>query len=201
MDSISYYDKNSKDFHDRTINADMQELYQKFLTYFPKKGRILDAGCGVGRDAKFFLGEGYQVVPFDGSLEMVKMSSGHLGKKVLHMLFQNVNFSGEFDAIWANASLLHIPYENLRQIMIGLHKALLPSGILYASFKYGSSMRQAEDRFFFDMNEVNIEPYLKGLFAPLEIWKSDDTRSTVAPSPDKSWLNFIARRIDTVSTL
>ena len=56
-------------------------------------------------------------------------------------------------------------------------------------------MRQAEDRIFFDMDEASIEPYLKGLFVPLEIWKSADTRSTVAPSPDKSWLNFIARRI------
>jgi len=131
-----------------------------FLAYLPEKSRILDAGCGVGRDAKFFLGEGYEVVPFDGSLEMVKIASRLLEKNVLHMLFQDVNFSGEFDAIWANASLLHIPYENLRQIMIGFHKALLPSGILYASFKYGTSMRQAEDRFFFDMNEANIEPYL-----------------------------------------
>jgi len=111
------------------------------------------------------------------------------------MLFQDIHFSSEFDAVWANASLLHVPYENLREVLEGFHKALLPSGILYASFKYGTSIRLTEDRIFFDMDEVSIEPYLKGLFVPLEIWKSADTRSTVAPSPDKSWLNFIARRI------
>ena len=55
MDSIDYYNKNSKHFYERTINADMQDVYQKFLKYLPKEGRILDAGCGVGRDAKFFL--------------------------------------------------------------------------------------------------------------------------------------------------
>ena len=54
MDSIGYYDKNAKDFHDRTIHADVQELYEKFLEHLPLHGRILDAGCGVGRDAKFF---------------------------------------------------------------------------------------------------------------------------------------------------
>ena len=195
MDSIGYYNKNSKDFFNRTINADVQDLYQKFLKHVPDQGRILDAGCGVGRDSKFFLSKGYKVLPFDGSLEMVKLTSNLLGENALHMLFQDMNFLNEFDAVWANASLLHVPYENLRDVIVGFHKALLPSGILYASFKYGTSMRRTEDRVFFDMDEGSIEPYLKGLFAPLEIWKSADTRSTVAPSPDKSWLNFIAKRI------
>jgi SAM-dependent methyltransferase len=195
MDSIDYYNKNAKNFFDRTINADVQDLYQKFLKHVPNQGRILDAGCGVGRDSKFFLSKGYKVLPFDGSLEMVKLTSNLLGEDALHMLFQAMHFSSEFDAVWANASLLHVPYENLRGVIEGFHNALLPSGILYASFKYGTSMRQTEDRIFFDMDEGSIEPYLKGLFAPLEIWKSADTRSTVAPSPDKSWLNFIARRI------
>lgn len=196
MDSISYYDKNSKDFYIRTINADVQELYKKFLQYIPQQGRILDAGCGVGRDSKFFLNQGYDVVSFDGSLEMAKIASSVLGKNVLHMLFQDLNFSKEFDAIWANASLLHVPYKNLREILQGFHNSLLPSGIVYASFKYGTSMREVEDRFFFDMDEVNIEPYLEGLFQPIEIWKSVDTRSKIAPSPEKSWLNFVARRIE-----
>lgn len=195
MDSIDYYDKNAKDFYDRTINADLQDVYQKFLKHLPKQGRILDAGCGVGRDSRFFLSKGYDIVPFDGSLEMVKTASNLLGKNALHILFQDVNFVSEFDAIWANASLLHVPYENLKGVIQAFHRSLLPSGILYASFKYGDSMRQVEDRFFFDMNESSIEPYLRGLFHPLEIWKSADTRSKVAPSPDKSWLNFIARRV------
>lgn len=194
MSSISYYDKNSQAFFERTINVDLQDLYLKFLKHVPMQGRILDAGCGVGRDSRYFQSQGYDVVAFDGSLEMVKFASNLLGKDALHLLFQDMNFSSEFNAVWANASLLHVPYENLREVIEGFHKALLPSGILYACFKYGTSMRVAEDRFFFDMNEVNIEPYLEGLFTPLEIWKATDARSTVAPSPDKSWLHFIARR-------
>lgn len=195
MNSIKYYNKNAKNFFDRTINADMHDLYQKFLKHVPNQGRILDAGCGVGRDSKFFLSQGYDVLPFDGSLEMVKLTSNLLGREATHLLFQDIHFSSEFDAVWANASLLHVPYENLREVMEGFHKALLPSGVLYASFKYGTSMRRTEERIFFDMDETRIEPYLKGLFVPLEIWKSIDTRSHVVPSHDKSWLNFIARRI------
>lgn len=195
MSSIGYYDKNSQDFYNRTINADVQELYEKFLKHIPSQGRILDAGCGSARDSKFFLSRGYEAVAFDGSMEMVRMGSKLLGKDVLHMLFQDMNFSHEFDAVWANASLLHVPYENLREVLESFHKALHLDGILYASFKYGTSMRKTEGRFFYDMDESSIRPYLKGLFNPLEIWKSVDTRSQVAPSPDKSWLNVIARRM------
>ena len=196
MDSIAYYDKNSQAFFERTIHADVQEEHRKFLSYVPKEGRILDAGCGVGRDSKFFLSQGHEVVSFDGSIEMVRLASNLLGKQALHLLFQEMQFSNEFDAVWANASLLHVSYEGLREVLQSLHKALLPSGTFYASFKYGNSMRQADDRLFFDMDEAKIEPYFQGLFRPLEIWKSADTRSVVAPSPDKSWLKVIARRLN-----
>lgn len=195
MDSIDYYNKNSKAFYYRTINADLSEEYQKFLKHLPKQARILDAGCGSGRDSKFFLERGYETVAFDGSLEMVKVASDLLKKKVFHMCFEDMGFLNEFHAIWASASLLHIPYDKLRKVMQRLHKALLPSGILFASFKYGNSKRKVEDRSFFDMDEKSIGPYIKGLFEPIEIWKTKDVRSQKAPSEDKSWLNLLAKRI------
>lgn len=195
MDSIGYYDKNAKEFHERTAHVDLQDTYQRFLKYLPKEGYILDAGCGVGRDSKFFLENGYRVLPLDGSVEMVKMTTDLLQQPAIHMLFQDIYFSNEFDAIWANASLLHVSYEDLREVIKTFHKSLRPSGIFYASFKYGTSMRQAGERLFSDMNEANIQRYLQGLFHPLEIWKDADTRSKIAPSPDNSWLHCIARRI------
>jgi len=53
--TINYYDVNAKEFYERTINSDMLELQQKFLSNLPAKAHILDAGCGVGRDTKYFL--------------------------------------------------------------------------------------------------------------------------------------------------
>jgi len=195
MCSVDYYNQNSQSFYDRTIYANVQDLYDKFLKYAPAQCCILDAGCGVGRDSKFFLNQGYDVVAFDGSLEMTKIASNLIGKDVLHMFFQDINFSAEFDAIWASASLLHVPYQDLRGIIQRFHNALVPSGILYASFKYGTFMRHIDNRFFFDMDESTIKTYLEGLFEPIKIWKTADDRSKVAASPDKSWLNLIARRI------
>lgn len=195
MASTVYYDKNSQDFFDRTIHADVEELYQEFLQHVPYGGRILDAGCGVGRDSKFFLSRGYEVAAFDGSSEMAKIASDVLGKEVRRLFFQDMDFFGEFDAVWANASLLHVPYEELRGVIEKISQALAPSAIFYVSFKYGNSMRQAEDRTFFDMDEKGIGPYLEGLFEPLKIWERVDTRNQKDPSSHKSWLHIIARKV------
>jgi len=69
------------------------DLYQKFLKHVTIGERILDAGCGVGRDSRFFLRKGYDTVAFDGSLEMEKLTSSLLGKNALNMLFQDIHFS------------------------------------------------------------------------------------------------------------
>ncbi|MCC8407156.1 MAG: class I SAM-dependent methyltransferase [Rickettsia endosymbiont of Ecitomorpha arachnoides] len=60
MKNIQYYDNNAQLFYDRTINADLSDNYKEFISYLPKQAHILDAGCGVGRDSKYFLSQGYQ---------------------------------------------------------------------------------------------------------------------------------------------
>jgi 2-polyprenyl-3-methyl-5-hydroxy-6-metoxy-1,4-benzoquinol methylase len=118
MSSIKYYDKNVNAFYERTIHADVFNLYQKFLPHINKRAKILDAGCGIGRDAKYFHNLGYDITAFDGSIEMVKKASIELRKEVFHFTFQDLNFIDEFDAIWANESLLHVPNEknNVNQL-------------------------------------------------------------------------------------
>ena len=69
--SIEYYNENAVRFYEDTHKLDMQDIYNKFLPYIPEKGKILDAGCGSGRDIKAFSKLGYQVTAFDASIEMV----------------------------------------------------------------------------------------------------------------------------------
>ncbi|WP_085065632.1 class I SAM-dependent methyltransferase [Rickettsia peacockii] len=70
--NIQYYNNNAQEFYSRTINADLSDNYKAFTSYLPEQAHILDAGCGVGRDTKYFLSQRYQVTAFDGSTEMVK---------------------------------------------------------------------------------------------------------------------------------
>jgi SAM-dependent methyltransferase len=85
----------------------------KFEAYISKSGRILDAGCGSGRDSHAFKQHGYSVVAFDASTEMCRMASKLIRQKVLLMRFDGMDFEDEFDGVWACSSLLHVSYEDL----------------------------------------------------------------------------------------
>lgn len=124
---------------------------------------------------------------------MVKISSNLVGAQTLHLHFQDLGFKEVFDAVWASASLLHIPYEELDSVFAKLHMSLKPDGILFASFKHGYGRRDVDNRTFYDMNENAILPYLEPLFTPLEIWNTPDDRG-IAQSPTKAWLNVLMRK-------
>jgi len=195
MSSIQYYDHFAQDFYDRTINSDVSRFYKKFLEVIPKGAKILEAGCGSGRDVKYFSSLEFDVTAFDGSIELVKKAREFTGQEIHHLLFKDINFHDQFDAVWAQASLLHVPYNELRDVFEKLHRSLKKEGIFFASFKYGNQERQAGERTFYDMDEKAILPYLKDLFDPIDIWKTDDTRSKVAASPAKAWLNVLCKSI------
>ena len=110
MKNIQYYNNNAQEFYSRTINADLSDNYKAFTNYLPEQAHILDAGCGVGRDTKYFLSQRYQVTAFDGSTEMVKLATKETGIDVLHSTFQDIDFKESFDGVWAQATLLHVPY-------------------------------------------------------------------------------------------
>lgn len=194
MDTIDYYNKNAQAFYDRTIHTNLIETYDKFLSLLPEEASILDAGCGVGRDTKYFIEKGHHVTAFDASPEMVLYASRETGQEILLSRYQDILFQEQFNGVWAQASLLHVPYEETRNVYEKIYHALKPGGVFYASYKYGNAYMPTVDRDFYNMTESTILPYFTGLFDLIEIWKMADTRSKVAMSPDKAWLNFIVRK-------
>ena len=81
--STEFYNINAKDFYERTVSLDIKNLYEPFLERIEKGAHILDAGCGSGRDTKYFLDQGYKVSAFDASSEMVLITVFYLNK--LHL--------------------------------------------------------------------------------------------------------------------
>ena len=193
--SISYYNKNAELFYKRTINSDMSENYQKFLFRLkPLPSTILDLGCGVGRDARYFENLGYDVTAIDGAEEMVCFANEILKKPARLMLFREMNFTNEFDGIWAAASLIHIPEEELEDVIYRIDRALKPSGIFFATFKHGKGEYTQEGRTFYYMTEESIRKYLAEGFEFIDVWKTEDKTSSIAHSPDKMWLNILVRK-------
>ena len=109
MDSIEYYNKYAAKIYEDTVDVDMSEILNKFLSLLNEGDTILDLGCGSGRDSKTMYDLGYDVTPLDASEEMCKLAEIHTDLDVLQMNFEDMEFEDVFDGIWACGSLIHIP--------------------------------------------------------------------------------------------
>lgn len=190
--TLKYYQDNAQTFFDGTVNVDMSSLYETFTKHLAPGARVLDAGCGSGRDAKAFLRMGYQVEAFDASPAMVELAREHTGLPVQLMTFADVDWKEEFDGIWCCASLLHVPAVELPEVMRKLAGALKPGGVWYVSFKYGDGEREVDGRRFTDMDEVGLRALL-GTVVGIELaemWVTRDNR----PGRDERWVNGVLRK-------
>ncbi len=187
--TIQFYQDNADDFFEGTVNVDMSNIYQHFTKNLNKDALILDAGCGSGRDTKAFLNMGYSVEAFDASSELVSRASEYTGIEVKCGLFNDIDEVEEYDAIWCCASLLHVPEIELPKTLNKLANALKPSGVWYASFKYGDSQRKKDGRSFTDINEQRLSKLVSSL-SNIDIsstWITKDNR----PDRSEKWLNAI----------
>jgi len=188
-----YYTLHAEAYAHTTRTVDMALLYARFLPHVPAGGLILDAGSGSGRDALAFLQQGYAVEAFDASPELARLASLHAGIPVKVMRFQDVDDTARFDAIWACASLLHVPEREQAEAWRRLWRALKPGGVVYASYKLGITERVDEaGRAFTDADEARLSEWLNPLrgIARVEIWQTTDQR----PSQRQTWLNALVFR-------
>lgn len=192
-ETIEYYNKNSQKYISSTLNLNMDSLYEPFLALLKPGTRILDAGCGPGRDVKYFHDKGFDVVGFDASEEMVKKAREVTGLPILHMDFSKMEFENEFDAIWACASLLHIPRKNIQGIFMLFSRALRKNGVFYMSFKYGENEEFRNCRLFSNYNEDSINSLISSFsdFTIISLWKTIDIRPN---REDEFWINVLLRK-------
>ena len=192
--TTAYYDAHATEFCANTLSVDMSPLYRPFLREIQPGGRILDAGCGSGRDSLAFIKMGYQVVSIDASAAMVTAASKLTGQTALRMTFDEMPFEREFDGIWACASLVHVSRRDLGAVLTRLTNALKSTGFCYMSFKYGDSERIEGGRFFNDLNETLFHGVLESHpeLELVELWKTDDLRRL--DRREQRWLNAIVRK-------
>jgi 2-polyprenyl-3-methyl-5-hydroxy-6-metoxy-1,4-benzoquinol methylase len=191
MMSISYYNANADAYFNGTVDANVHSLRERFLANVPPGGHILDAGCGSGRDARAFAEAGYQVTAFDASAEMVNRAAAYTGLDVSHMTFADMTWAEEFDGIWACATLLHVPRDELGSTFARFARALRRGGAWYLSVKHGTDDRVVGERTFTDMTEQEMQKRLEDAgLSVVDLWVTDDVR----PGRADRWVNTIAVR-------
>ena len=191
--TLDYYNKNAEKYVESTVNVEFSMTQDRFLKHLKKGVKILDFGCGSGRDTRYFLEKGFQVEAIDGSEELCKIAQEYTGIPVKNMLFSDLNEVEKYDGVWACSSILHLPKTELKDVFELMKKALKNGGYLYTSFKYGDFEGVAHGRHFTYFTEDEFHLFLKKIegLSIVEEWITSDVRPGRG---NERWLNLIIRK-------
>ena len=140
--TIGHYDRVADDYWYGTRNHDVSQNYEAFLEAIEGKPPydILDLGCGPGRDLQYFNSMGHAVIGLDGSEALVSLARSNSGCEVLQQNFLAMNLPEyRFDGVFANASLFHVPSQELPRILLEVSNTLKSRGVLFCSNPRGNN--------------------------------------------------------------
>lgn len=192
--TIKFYDDYAKQYSEYSFPKLLQYQLNQFISFLEGK-KVLDAGCGAGRDVAYLMEENLDVIGVDASKSMIKEAR----KKVKNGKFKvmditNLKFKNKsFDGIWCCAALIHIRKKDAAKIIKGFHKVMKDNGILYISVKEGEGERILDSgfikapRFFSFYKQMELENLLE-----------KNGFDILTSYPEKSynavWLNLFARK-------
>jgi SAM-dependent methyltransferase len=190
--TLAYYEDRAEVFAAATLGADVAALYEPFLSLVPTGGHVLDAGCGAGRDAAAFRRRGYRVSAFDAAPALARIAERVSGVPVSVLRFQDLDARPEYDGVWACASLLHLRRTEIPNALFRLATSLVPSGVLYVSFKRGEGDGERGGRYFTDYTNESLNSVLSqcALLELVRVWETVDVR----PGRDDVWVNALAQK-------
>lgn len=193
--SIDYYTAHAQQLAPLFNKRDLSAVYARFCPLLPQGAHVLDAGCGTGRDARYFIEQGYTVTAFDLCEEMVRVASEYSGQTVHKMGFQDMNYKEQFHGIWANASLLHVPKAEIRDIFRKFIQALVPGGVWMMSFKHGETERIYPDHITNDYTQEGLRQLIQE-FPQLEVLEMWQEPNLEPKRPGDMWVRAVVRRVN-----
>jgi len=139
--TLEHYNNRAEDFWEGTRGHDVSQNIAALLQYMEGHPpfAILDFGCGPGRDLGTFRELGHVAIGLEGSARFAAMAREQ-GYEVWEQDFLKLELpDNRFDGVFANASLFHIPGQELPRIMKQLHATLKPGGVLFSSNPRGNN--------------------------------------------------------------
>ena len=137
--TLRHYDDHADSFRDGTRGHDVSQNIAALLKYIEGNppAAILDLGCGPGRDLKALAELGHTPIGLEGSAHFAAMARRD-GWEVWEQNFLSLDLPGKrFDGIFANASLFHVPGQELPRVLLELHATIKPRGVLFSSNPHG----------------------------------------------------------------
>jgi SAM-dependent methyltransferase len=138
--TLAYYEQHAEEFRAATRDHDVSQNIATLLRHIEGKPPfvILDFGCGPGRDLKALAGLGHTPIGLEGAASLAAIARADTGCEVWQQDFHRLSLPGaRFDGIFANASLFHVPSQELPRVLRQLCFALKPGGVLFSSNPHG----------------------------------------------------------------
>ena len=194
--TLGHYNKHADSFWSGTRDHDVSQNRDALLQHLRGPGpfRILDFGCGPGRDLKVFRDLGHEAIGLDGAERFVELARDYSGCEVWHQDFLKLALPPEFfDGIFANAALFHVPSRELPRVLRELWATLKAEGVLFSSNPRGE-------------NEEGWNGQRYGCYYNLETWRSLVTAAGFAeithyyrppgvPHEQQPWLASVWRKV------
>ncbi|MGH7825660.1 MAG: class I SAM-dependent methyltransferase [Candidatus Binatia bacterium] len=194
--TLRHYNEHAESFWQGTRDHDVSQNRNALLQHLGDQGpyRILDFGCGPGRDLKIFKELRHEAIGLEGAERFAELAREYSNCEVWQQDFLRLQLPPEyFDGIFANAALFHVPSQELPRILEELQATLKPNGILFSSNPRGE-------------NEEGWNGQRYGVYYNLERWRELVTaagfleithyyRPPGLPRYQQPWLASIWRKI------
>ena len=192
--TLANYESSAEQFREGTRDHDVSQNVAALLRAIegPPPLAILDLGCGPGRDLAHFRSLGHEAIGLDGAAAFVAMAM-ETGCEVLHQNFLHLSLPAtRFDGVFANASLFHVPVQELGRVLGELRDALRPRGVLFCSNPRGQDTAGVYDGRYgaFHTLETWSEHVIAAGFAPIEHYY----RPAGKPRAEQPWLATVWRK-------
>ena len=193
--TLEHYQNNAQSFWEGTKDHDVDQNYAALQTNMKALTgmKVLDLGCGPGRDLKHFKKRGHFPIGLDGCEAFCEMARKNSGCEVWHQDFCEMDLPSDyFDGIFANASLFHVPKIHLPRVLKELNETLADQGILFSSNPRGSCENFDGSRYGNYMEFDVYQEYLSD--AGFEVIHHY-YRPTGWPREEQPWLAVVSRKV------
>jgi len=194
--TLEHYDQHAEEFWKGTRNHDVSQNIDALLKHIEGQPpfTILDFGCGPGRDLKAFAERGQNAIGLEGAEHFVAMARAHSGCEVWRQDFLKLELPEKhFDGVFANAALFHVPRQELPRVLLELHAALKPRGVLFSSNPRGDNEEGwSSGRYcvFHDLESWRNYVSAAGFLELIYYYRPDG-----APPEQQPWLASVWRRV------